>query len=131
MDDFRTTTHACIRMCERAFGIDNPTPKQLEHASNVITKELIEQYSDEISRLRQGSFPLNDYGVYAALKDMKVLTIKIQRTKENSKEVNGGRRNKSNNTRKKYSTQEHNPDEKDFFINKKKHYKRKEPRPRE
>jgi len=71
-------------MCERVLKVDNPTPKQLKFAGEMIYDSLLEKYGKEIAALGKGKFDVRDFGYSAYVDGNKVLTIKtLDDTEEN------------------------------------------------
>ena len=76
-------------MCERAFGINNPTPIQLEHAGNVLMEALLTDHP-EVEKLGIGSYKIRDYDVIAVVEDFKVITVTDITTEEDIARIKGG-----------------------------------------
>ena len=100
MKKLQVSTHAAIRMCERGFHVDNPTPKQIKHAENIIKESLLNKNMEVLLKAEEGSFYLEDYGVYALVRNMKVRTVASKGTEETYARVSGGVKNSGRKIKK-------------------------------
>lgn len=112
MNDILVSTHAAIRMCERALGTNNPTPPQIAHAKTLIEEELISKFP-KIIEFGSGSYKLREYEIICVLEDGRVLTCK-QLHETCSPKLDGGITRSGNKFAKKAQKRSKMKEESDF-----------------
>ena len=81
--------HAAERMCERYFNTKEPNQKQLDFMKQLIHDDM-DEYSQKVYTLENGSYILHDYDMIATVSNMKVTTVKELDLRDNTPRLNGG-----------------------------------------